>query len=184
MCVWPCVQTTRFKALWQGFKKRVLRHIQDLRAFCVCVSGSACRPYVSRHCSRVSKNVYRDTYRIWGIFTYVCVKAGQGSTRLIQPSGMLSVMHTAAHSHKMRKICSDAQLINDGGSVNMYIVPYFVVPNQISAIPRSISTRSRALARRFLSLKIRAPHMNDTMTELRRTSDTTEIIESGLLRDV
>jgi hypothetical protein len=29
-----------------------------------------------------------------------------------------------------------------------------------------------------------APHMNDTMTELRRTSDTTEIIESGLLSDV
>ena len=38
---------------------------------------------------------------------------------------MPSVMHTADHSHKMRKICSDAQLINDGGSVNMYIVPSF-----------------------------------------------------------
>ena len=48
MCVWPCVQTTRFKALWQGFKKRVLRHIQDLRHFCVCVSGSACRPCIIR----------------------------------------------------------------------------------------------------------------------------------------
>ena len=34
-------------------------------------------------------------------------------------------MHTAAHSHKMRKICSDAQLINDGGSVNMYIALFF-----------------------------------------------------------
>ena len=125
-----------------------------------------------------------ETHTGFEAFSRMCVKGGQGSTRLIQPSGMLSVMHTAAYSHKMRKICSDAQLINDGGSVNMYIVPYFVVPNQISAIPRSISTRSRALARRFLSLKIRAPHMNDTMTELRRTSDTTEIIESGLLRDV
>ena len=38
---------------------------------------------------------------------------------------MPSVMHTAAHSHKMRKICSDGQLINDGGSVNMYIVPLY-----------------------------------------------------------
>ena len=44
-------------------------------------------------------------------------------TRVMQPSGMPSVMHTADHSHKMRKIYSDAQLINDGGSVNMYIVP-------------------------------------------------------------
>ena len=58
-------------------------------------------------------------------FSRMCVKAGQGSTRIIQPSGMPSVMHTADHSQKMRKICSDAQLINDGGSVNMYIVPYF-----------------------------------------------------------
>ena len=55
----------------------------------------------------------------------MCVKAGQGSTRVIQPSGMPSVMHTADHSHKMWKICSDGQLINDGGSVNMYIVPIF-----------------------------------------------------------
>ena len=38
---------------------------------------------------------------------------------------MPSVMHTADHSHKMRKICSDGQLINDGGSVNMYIVLFF-----------------------------------------------------------
>ena len=127
MCVWLCLQTMHYKALWQGFKKRVLRHIQDLRAFCVCVSGSAYRPCIIRHCGRVSKNVYWDTYRIWGVFAYVCVKAGQGSTMAIQPSGMPSgmpsVMHTAGHSHKMRKICSDAQLINDGGGVNMYIVP-------------------------------------------------------------
>ena len=32
-------------------------------------------------------------------------------------------MHPAAHSHKMRNIYSDALLINDGGCVNMYIVP-------------------------------------------------------------
>ena len=55
----------------------------------------------------------------------MCVKGGQGTTRVIQPSGMPSVMHTADHSQKMRKICSDAQLINDGGSVNMYIAPFF-----------------------------------------------------------
>ena len=55
---------------------------------------------------------------------YVCVNAGQASTRVMQPSGMPSVMHTADHSHKMRKICSDGQLTNDGGSVNMYIVPF------------------------------------------------------------
>jgi hypothetical protein len=41
-----------------------------------------------------------------------------------------------------------------------------------------------AFARRLRSLNMMAPHMNDTMTELRRTSDTTEIIESGLLSDV
>ena len=70
----------------------------------------------------------------------MCVKARQGSTRVMQPSGMPSVMHTAAHSHKMRKICSDAQLINDGGGVNMYIVPLFFVmiykfaPNVISFV--------------------------------------------------
>ena len=55
----------------------------------------------------------------------MCVEGGQGTTRVIQPSGMLSVMHTAAHSHKMRKVCSDALLINDGGSVNTYIVSFF-----------------------------------------------------------
>ena len=59
-----------------------------------------------------------------------------------------------------------------------------MVPIQMRAIPRSIRARSKALARRFRSLNIRAPQMNDTMTELLRTSDTTDIIESGLLSDV
>ena len=59
-----------------------------------------------------------------------------------------------------------------------------MVPIQMSAIPRSMSARSKALARRFRSLNIRAPQMNDTITELLRTSDTTDIIESGLLSEV
>ena len=66
-----------------------------------------------------------ETHTGFEDFLRMCVKARQGSTRVMQPSGMPSVMHTAAHSHKIRKICSDALLINDGGSVNMYIVPYF-----------------------------------------------------------
>ena len=36
----------------------------------------------------------------------------------------------------------------------------------------------------FLSLKMRTPQMNDMITELRRTSETTEIIESGSFSDV
>lgn len=54
----------------------------------------------------------------------------------------------------------------------------------MNAIPSNISTRSNAFARRFLSLNIIAPHAKDIITELRRTSDTTEIIESGSLSDV
>ena len=41
-----------------------------------------------------------------------------------------------------------------------------------------------ALARRFFSLKIKAAHANETMTELRRTNETTEIIDSGSFKDV
>ena len=59
-----------------------------------------------------------------------------------------------------------------------------MVPIQMRVIPRSIRARSKALARRFRSLNIKAPQINDTMTELLRTSDTTEIIESGLLSEV
>ena len=54
----------------------------------------------------------------------------------------------------------------------------------MNIIPRSRSTRSSALARRFLSLKIRTPQMNETMTELRLTSDTMDIMESGSLSEV
>ena len=57
-------------------------------------------------------------------------------------------------------------------------VSYFIVPIQMNIIPSRISARSRALARRFLSLKMIAPQINDIMTELRLTRDTTEIIES------
>ena len=41
-----------------------------------------------------------------------------------------------------------------------------------------------ALARRFLSLKMRAAQANETMTELRRTNETTDIMDSGLSSDV
>lgn len=54
----------------------------------------------------------------------------------------------------------------------------------MNTIPRSSRTRSNALARRFLSLKIKAPHMNETMTDPRLTSDTMDIIESGSLSEV
>ena len=47
-----------------------------------------------------------------------------------------------------------------------------------------MSARSTALARRFLSLKMRAAHANDTITELRRTNETTEIMDSGSFSDV
>ena len=36
----------------------------------------------------------------------------------------------------------------------------------------------------FLSLNITTPQMNDIITELRRTSDTTDIIESASLSEV
>ena len=41
-----------------------------------------------------------------------------------------------------------------------------------------------AFARRLRSLKMKAAQANDTITELRLTSDTTEIIDSGSFRDV
>ena len=47
-----------------------------------------------------------------------------------------------------------------------------------------MSNRSSALARRFLSLNMTAAQMNETMTELRLTRDTTEIIESGSFNEV
>ena len=36
----------------------------------------------------------------------------------------------------------------------------------------------------FLSLNMMTPQMKDMMTELRRTRDTTEIIDEGSFRDV
>lgn len=54
----------------------------------------------------------------------------------------------------------------------------------MNAIPSRISPRSRILALMFLSLKIMTPQMNDIITELRRTRETTEIIEPGSLREV
>ena len=59
-----------------------------------------------------------------------------------------------------------------------------VVPSQIRVIPTRIRTRSRALARRFRSRKMMAAQRKDMITELRRTRETTEIIESGLLNEV
>ena len=46
-----------------------------------------------------------------------------------------------------------------------------------------IRTRSKAFARRFRSLKMIAAQRKEMITELRRTRDTTEIIESGSLNE-
>lgn len=61
---------------------------------------------------------------------------------------------------------------------------YRAVPIHMNAIPSSIRPRSTILARRLRSLKIKAAHANDTMTELRRTSDTTEIIDPESFNEV
>ena len=60
----------------------------------------------------------------------------------------------------------------------------YLVPIQMNAIPASSSARSMSLALRFLSLKIMTAHANDMITELRRTREMTEIIESGSSSDV
>ena len=54
----------------------------------------------------------------------------------------------------------------------------------MNIIPNKISARSRTFALMFLSLNIRTPQMKEMITELRRTRDTTDIIESGSFRDV
>lgn len=54
----------------------------------------------------------------------------------------------------------------------------------MNAIPSSIRPRSTILALRLRSLKMRAAQANETMTELRRTSDTTEIIDPESFSDV
>lgn len=64
------------------------------------------------------------------------------------------------------------------------VAHYRAVPIHMKAIPSSIRPRSTILALRFLSLKMRAAQANETMTELRRTNETTEIMDSGLFSDV
>ena len=54
----------------------------------------------------------------------------------------------------------------------------------MNAIPSRIRMRSNSFAFIFLSLNITTPQMNDIITELRRTSDTTDIIESASLSEV
>ena len=60
----------------------------------------------------------------------------------------------------------------------------YLVPIQMNAIPTSRMTRSRILALRLRSLKKMTAHANEMITELRRTKDTTEISESGSLKEV
>lgn len=59
-----------------------------------------------------------------------------------------------------------------------------MVPIHINTIPTRMRARSKALVRRFLSLKMMAAHVNDIITELLLTRETTEIIESGSFKDV
>ena len=54
----------------------------------------------------------------------------------------------------------------------------------MNIIPNKISARSRTFALMFLSLNMSTPQMKEMITELRRTRDTTDIIESGSFRDV
>ena len=61
---------------------------------------------------------------------------------------------------------------------------YQAVPIQMNAIPVSNRARSMILALRLRSLKKMTAHANEIITEPRRTSDTTDIIESGSFRDV
>ena len=61
---------------------------------------------------------------------------------------------------------------------------FYRVPIQMNAIPSRMSPRSRSFALMFLSLNIITPQMKEIITELRRTSETTDIIESGSLREV
>ena len=54
----------------------------------------------------------------------------------------------------------------------------------MNTIPIIMRTRSSAFARRLRSLNIMAPQAKDISTELRLTSDTTEIMDSGLFSEV
>ena len=54
----------------------------------------------------------------------------------------------------------------------------------MNPIPSRMRARSKTFALMFLSLNISTPQMKDIITELRRTRDTTEIMDSGSLKDV
>ena len=54
----------------------------------------------------------------------------------------------------------------------------------MNAIPSRMSARSKTFVFIFLSLNIITPQMNDIITELRRTSETTEIIDPASLSEV
>ena len=54
----------------------------------------------------------------------------------------------------------------------------------MNIIPRRMSPRSSSFAFMFLSLNMMTPQMKDMMTELRRTSETTEIMDEGSLSEV
>lgn len=60
----------------------------------------------------------------------------------------------------------------------------YLVPIHMNAIPASRRARSDILALMFLSLNMMTPQMNEMITELRRTRDTTEIMESGSFSEV
>lgn len=61
--------------------------------------------------------------------------------------------------------------------VGLFIIPHHRVPIQMNAIPSRISPRSSAFAFRLRSLNMMAPHAKDIITELRLTSETTDIME-------
>ena len=56
------------------------------------------------------------------------------------------------------------------------------LPIQMNSIPSKMRKRSKALALRFFSWKSKAPHMKLTITELRRTMETMEIMAAGRLK--
>ena len=51
-------------------------------------------------------------------------------------------------------------------------------------IPMRMRIRSRIFARRLRSLNMRTPQAKEMITELRRTRDTTEIMDDGSFNEV
>ena len=82
----------------------------------------------------------------------------------------------------MRKVLMERGLQKTGDGSGDGIRQF--VPIQMRTIPMRMRTRSMIFARRLRSLKMMTPHAKEIMTELRRTSDTTDIIEEGSFRDV